>query len=227
MLKKMVPLVGLMLVCACAGLNIFSGAQREFDKGMAFFNTGKYGEAVPHFAKATELDPEFGKAYLYLGRSHLNLRNWGAAIPPLRTALRISPAETKKEIIDILLDAFLAGAVDAFKKGDFRSSIDYLNQGLVLSPQSEKFNSQLTSAWMGLGGKLLAEGKFDEAVSAFKEVIARSPNDFNAYLGLARAFIQQGDFLKALQAAEKAAKINPSSSQAESLFMELLKNRQF
>ena len=223
--KKISVLISMYIFCSCAGLLIGSDAQREFEKGLALFNAGNYEQAVPHFVKATELEPEFGRAYLYLGRSYLNLRRWLDAIPPLRTAYRLSPTETKKEALDILMDALLAAATDAFKKGNFQGAITHLKEGLSLSPQSESFQHQLLDSLIGFGGQLLSQGKFSEAISAYTEVIDLSPNQFDAYLGLAKAFFKQGNLMQALQAAQKAARINPSSGEAQSLFFDLLKQQ--
>ena len=62
-------LLVLMLVWfnACATLGGPLGAQGAFDQGLVLFNQGRYADAVPHFQRATELDPNFGRAYLYLG----------------------------------------------------------------------------------------------------------------------------------------------------------------
>ncbi len=98
---------------SCAGVGVFSDAQSEFDRGLAFFNRGQYADAVPHFQKSTEYDPNYARAYLYLGRSYVNMRKWREAIPPLRTAYRISPEETQKEVIDILFDALLGVGLQA------------------------------------------------------------------------------------------------------------------
>ena len=70
------------------------------------------------------------------------------------------------------------------------------------------------------GGKSLSEGKFADAISTYKEVLGLSPNNLDAYLGLARAFFKKGDLLSALDAARKAATINPTSREVDSLFQE-------
>jgi len=92
---------------ACAGIQDKTGAQDEFDTGLSLFNRGQFEVAVTHFKKAVELEPEYGLAYLYLGRSYLNLGWWREAIPPLRTAFRLEPEETKKEIAYIIFDFLL------------------------------------------------------------------------------------------------------------------------
>jgi tetratricopeptide (TPR) repeat protein len=203
---------------------IGSDAQREFEKGFALFNAGNYEQAAPHFMKATELEPEFGRAYLYLGRSYLNLKRWLDAIPPLRTAYRQSPTETKKEALDILMDALLGAATDALKRGNFQGALTHLREGLALSPQSAQFQHQLVNSLIGLGEQLLSQGKFSEAISAYREVIDLSPNHFDAYLGMAKVSFKQGNLMQALQAAKKAAAINPSSAERLDLYFSIYSN---
>ncbi len=103
---------------SCAGIQEKTTAQSEFEAGMAYFNKGQHDDAIKHFIATTELNPELGKAYLYLGRSYLNLGRWREALPPLRTALRIVPEETKKEIADILLDIILRNASEIDQKSN-------------------------------------------------------------------------------------------------------------
>ena len=95
------------LLLSCAGLKSKAVVQEEFDLGISLFNRGKYDDALLHFEKATELDPNFGLAYLYLGRSCLILGKWREAVPSLRTAYRLAPEETQKEITNMLMDFLL------------------------------------------------------------------------------------------------------------------------
>jgi tetratricopeptide (TPR) repeat protein len=81
--------------------------QEEFDLGLSFFNRGKYDDALLHFVKATELDPNFGLAYLYIGKSYMNLGKWREAVPSLRTAYRLAPEETREEITNMFMDFLL------------------------------------------------------------------------------------------------------------------------
>lgn len=114
------------LLSSCAVLpKVLSGAHSEFDEGLSLFNRGRYEEAIPRFQKATELDPNFGRAYLYLGRSYVSLKRWRQALSPLRTAYRLSPEETKKEAFDFIIDALFAVAIEDIKIGNFRSAVSY------------------------------------------------------------------------------------------------------
>jgi Flp pilus assembly protein TadD len=222
--KKILTAILIMLVLnACAGIGIFSSAHNEFELGLDLFNRGQYEEAITHFNKSTELDPMVGRPYIYLGKSYLNLMRWHEAIPPLRTALRLSPEETKQEIVNIMTDALLAVAISDFREGNFRNSIGSLREALKLEPQSGKLINELINALIANGRDLLSRGNTVEAISSFNEAIALSPDSINAYLGLAMAFFQNDDILKALSAAGKAVKIDPSNREAQSILNQLMK----
>ena len=206
---------------ACATLGLPSEAQRSFEQGLALFQQGRYAEAVPHLQQATELDANFGKAYLYLGRSYLNLGQWSQAIAPVRTAFRLAPQESKQEVTQLLLDVLFGGATAALKKGNFGESIGLLKEALTLSPQAPNLQFQLVAALLGLGGQLLTQGKLSEAIATFTEATQRSPQHVEGYVGLARALWQQGNILQALTIARTALNLAPQNDAVRSLLQQL------
>jgi tetratricopeptide (TPR) repeat protein len=205
-------------------LLIGSNAKQSFDKGLALFNQGKFEDALPHFQKATELEPEYAEAYLYLGRSYLNLSKWIEAIHPLRTAYTLSPVETKKEVVNILLDALIGGALAEFKKGNFKESISYLNEALDLDPESTEARNELINSLIGYGSELLSEGDASEAVSQFSEAIKIAPDNLQAYLGLAKSLFRSGKFLDAMNTVKDALEMAPTAED-RSAFQDLLEYR--
>ncbi len=103
-------------MASCATFASFQ-ARSEYDTGLSLFNRGLFSEAIPHFEKATEVDPDYAMAYLYLGRSYVSTGDYAKAINPLRTAYRLSPDNVKNQIMDILLDAlFNAGQMELNKR---------------------------------------------------------------------------------------------------------------
>lgn len=212
-----------LVVVSCSGLMVRSDARSEFELGLALFNQGKYVDAIPHFEKSSELDPDFAQPYLYLGRSYLNLSRWLEAVPPLRTAFRLSPGETKKEVLHILLDAIIGAATVEFKKGNIAGSINYLKEGLELDPESVTTRNELVKNLIAFGSHLLNEGNIDEAISAFSEAVTLSPGNINALIGLAKSFFRNGDLFKSMQTIQKALDIDPENRDALTLLMELLK----
>ncbi|MFQ5682315.1 MAG: tetratricopeptide repeat protein [Candidatus Binatia bacterium] len=219
------PLAGLVFLASCAGLGVFSEAQYEFDAGLALFNRGSYEEATPHFQRAIEIDPDYAEAYLYLGRSFLNLTKWLEAIPPLRTAIRLSPDETKREALNLLIDALLGAAVHELESGDFISSIDHFTQVLQRRPKSSRAKGGIVKAFLGHGKESLFHGNVSGAIDAYTKALKFSPTNVNATLGLAKAFLRNGELGKAIKTARDAMRVDPTNREAESLFRSLLKQR--
>ena len=107
----------LMSASACATIGHFQG-ENSFERGLALFNQGRFAAAIPHFEAATREDPNFAQAYFYLGRAYVSESRWRSAIQPLRTAFRLAPEAAKQEIMDLLIDATFAAALNDFHLGD-------------------------------------------------------------------------------------------------------------
>lgn len=109
--------LALSLGGGCATMGHFR-AEDSFSRGLALFNQGRFGAAIPHLEAATREDPEFAQAYFYLGRAYVSKSRWRSAIQPLRTAFRLAPEAAKQEIMDLLIDATFAAALNDFHLGD-------------------------------------------------------------------------------------------------------------
>ena len=136
--KSTTLVLWIIFVTSCAGIKTSPDAQISFKQGLALFNHGKYEQAIPNFKRAAEIKSDYTKAYIYLGRSYLNISQWSNAIPPLRTAYGLSPAETKKEAVNLLLDALIGGALEELKHGNFKNAIGYFKEALDVEPGSDK-----------------------------------------------------------------------------------------
>jgi tetratricopeptide (TPR) repeat protein len=188
-------LLGLTLgwLTACAHVGVHSDAQVAFEQGLSLFHHGQYAEAIPLLQEATTLDSTFGQAYLYLGRSYLNLGQWGNAIPMLRTAFRLAPEASKHESTQLLLDALLGGATAALKTGGFREAVGLLQEARVPAPLALHILPRLVEAMIEWGAQLLAQGQLRDAIGAFTEATQLALQQVDAYVGLARALWQQGE----------------------------------
>jgi tetratricopeptide (TPR) repeat protein len=112
--------LALVFMTSCATLGRFGPGRDSFEQGLALFNQGRFAAAESHFERATRQNPEFAEAYFYLGRTYISQSKWRAAIQPLRTAFRLSPREAQQEIMDLILDATFAAALNDFKLGEDR-----------------------------------------------------------------------------------------------------------
>lgn len=221
MIKKVMNLstiMILMLSVSCAGLGISSTARSEFQKGLSLFNQSRYAEAIPYFRSATEEEPEYYEAYLYLGRSFINTGQYASSLGPLRTAYRLSPEKARGEVLDILIDSLFNIATSSLKSGDTSRFQSGLNEILELKGGSDAVKSNIADDLIRFASSEMQNGNYGVAISAFREVLNLAPNSFEAYLGLANAYFSEGNILKAISNAKKALQINPESSEALSIY---------
>ena len=211
------------MLSSCAGIMINSEARYFHEQGLTLFNQGRFDEAIPYFEKAVSLEPHFYQAHLYLGRSYLNLRTYGKALSPLRSAYRLSPSNFKQEIADLLIDALLGAAFSELKQGDLQASLSYIREIISADPKSQKIKDDLSRVLVAVATELFKSGNVREAVKEYTEAIRANPDNTGAYVGLAKALIKSGDFLKALEAAEKAISLDADSKEALGVIKDLLK----
>jgi len=71
-------------------------ARDNLNKGVQAFKSAKYNQAVEHFKKATELDPEFDTARLYLATAYMSQYIPGADSPENQQNARAAEAEFQR-----------------------------------------------------------------------------------------------------------------------------------
>ncbi|MEX0807062.1 MAG: CDC27 family protein [Candidatus Binatia bacterium] len=111
-------------------LKVFNPGSDSFEEGLVLFNQGHFDTAIHHFKQSTIENPNSAQGYLYLGRSYISMGRWKPAIQPLRTAFRLSPHEAKDEIINLLIDAAFAAALNDPRLGEGESSPDRFKESL-------------------------------------------------------------------------------------------------
>ena len=112
----------LALLTSCSSVGRWGSKHDFFDTGLTLFNQGRFADAIPYLEDATHDNPRDAEAYLYLGRAYISQSKWRQAIPPLRTAFRLSPRDAQDEIINLIIDAGFAAAINDFKLGDILDS---------------------------------------------------------------------------------------------------------
>lgn len=71
------------------------------------------------------------------------------------------------------------------------------------------------------GGRLLSDGKFQEAIEIFEFIVSEDPAFPYGYEGLGEAYMETGDKEKAIQNYQKTLELNPGNSRAKERLKEL------
>ena len=212
-----------IFLVSCAGVAISPAVRADFNAGLVLFDQGKFESALSFFQRAAEAEPDYYEAQLYLGRTYLNMKQYGKALPPLRRAYRLSPDDFKSQIFDILLDALMGAAFEELGKGNFESSLTLVREAMSSSPQGKKVKDDASNVLVAVATGLARKGDVRDAVGVFRDAIRENPDNTRAYIGLARALLKSGAISEAIENAQKALSLDPTSNEALNVLKEMLR----
>jgi TolB-like protein len=180
-------------------------------RGMASLHLGNreaIGDALPLFARATELDPNFASAYAMAAWCHVwrKVNGW-MTDPAGETAEGTRLARRAVELgRDDAVALTRSGHALLHLAGDIDGGIALLDRALVLNPN-------LASAWFLGGFALVWDGDSDGAIARFTHAMRLSPLDPEMYrmkAGMAAAHMLAGRYDVASSWAEQASTNLPS-----------------
>jgi len=222
-LPGIASVLAVMMLVSCAGVSVSPAVRADFNAGLNLFNQGKFDAALPFFEKAAAAEPDYYEAQLYLGRTYLNMKEYGKAVPPLRRAYRLSPENFKSQACDILIDALLGAAFSELGKGNFESALTYVREIMAASPEGKKVKDEISNVLVAVAMGLARKGDVRDAVGLFRDAIKENPDNIKAYLGLARTLIKSGAISEAIENAQKALSLDPRSNEALNVLKEILR----
>jgi tetratricopeptide (TPR) repeat protein len=195
----------------------FSGALAAAD--------GKHGEAIRAFAAALTQEPFHSEALFLMGNSLFDIGRAEEAIAAYRKCLGSAGGNNSNS-------SSAGGAtdqVDMLASSDVAHGAAY-NLGVVLEQQGDRHgaiaNYELasklalfdTDPLVNLGGVLLAERRFDQAVRTYAKAAAVDPSDPSVQYSLSLALDARGgagDPEAAKEALDRALRLDPDSTAAQ------------
>ncbi|MCU7492926.1 MAG: tetratricopeptide repeat protein [Ignavibacteria bacterium] len=173
-----------------------------YNKGNELQKANKFDEAVKSYDQALAIDPKDYKSYYQKGIALSRQDKNDDAIKAFNQALAVN---------DSLAPAYIAlGGIMTSKK-DYEGALKNYEKALtVTNNENLKTGIQegITRTYLVLGNQYIKDRKYDKAIETFKKA-ADATNSDQAYLGLAKAYIdrkQYNDALTALQNADKNKK---------------------
>ena len=136
---------------------------------------GKAEEALTSALKANELDMTLVPVYLALARAYIATGQIESSTAVLQTYLIYAPED---------VEAYFSLAAALSDAGEYTAALNALNRYLDERPVDSEAYFQRGLVQLNLGNPNLAE-------KDFKEAIRINPFDFDAQLGLARAYFEQ------------------------------------
>jgi tetratricopeptide (TPR) repeat protein len=164
------------------------------EAGLAAFNAGNAGAAIPLFERAVQLDPMHKTAWNDLGLADLRTGRLDDAVAAFRKQLEINPADEHA-------NSYLGLALERQQKDT--EAADAFRKQVEINPLD-------AAAHAALGEILLAQREFPQAASELDKATILSPENAELRVSLGRAYLNTGEEPKALVAFDKAAELSPT-----------------
>ena len=159
---------------------------------------GREARMIPALERVTKSDPQNQSAHYYLGLAYSRKGQYAKAVVPLRRAVELQP------------DAMIAQyelAIALYETGDLRTAAGHLE--IVVDQRPE-----WTDARFSLASIYARTDRAQDAAKLLLVVLDQNPDHYRANLLLGRLLFLNGKYVEALAYLEKAAQVQPDSSEA-------------
>lgn len=165
--------------------HVLDSTQRNFDKACDFCNKQKFDKAIPLLEEVIKVCPLHVDAYRTMAQAYMMLGDLDKAMDNNIEALRIDAGN--------LWALVLMGNIMS-RKNDVETAMTYYKKVLKYHPDD-------FMALNNVGGALMEQGKFDEAIETFEKCLKIDKTYMNAYYGMALAYYNKKDAKKAMEVA--------------------------
>jgi stress-induced-phosphoprotein 1 len=202
-------------------------SQKEKDKGTAAYKRKAFDEAIEHYTKAIELDPDdisfrTNRAAVYLEKGEYDncLKECDDAIEHGRSVR----ADYK-----VIAKAIMRKGNVYFKRDNLDEAISLYQSALTEHRNAETLNKlreaeklqrqrkeeeykdpELGQQARDRGNERFKNGSYPDAIKEYEEAIKRNPNDFKAYSNRAACYTKLASWYEAYKDAEKCIEIDPT-----------------
>jgi len=198
-------LVALALSWTGAGCSAWSADAKKAkhrERGLAYFQSQQYQEAVIEYKNVVQLDPKDADAHYHLALSYLRLGGMTElqqAFVELKQTVEIDPANRDAQIK--LGELYLLSR-------DPKKARERAELVLASAPQDAE-------GLMLRGRSLIGEEVYDEGIAALTKAIELDPHNLRAYLDLSQAHLRTKNVPAAEAALKRALAIHPKALEAQ------------
>lgn len=172
-----------------------SNVNTRLNMGTLFQAQKEYDTAIEAYNTIIDVNPNFMLAYLYKAQCYKALGSKEAAIQNYKLALNLEPSN--QDIKDELSDMYEISMTPEEK-------LNYLYSQLQKEPTNAELNYKYAF-------ELHKANRIAEAIPFYNQTIKLNPKNENAYINLAQAYSQQGNFDNARNILTEAKGIFPEN----------------
>ncbi|MGL4609950.1 MAG: tetratricopeptide repeat protein [Trueperaceae bacterium] len=160
-----------------------SEASTMFQTGIRAYEEGKLEEALQAFEWATSANDTFTQAYVWAGRTSLELGESDLAVLYWSRVRELDPSDERAEyfleVAQTQVD-YGAEAANAFYEGQMFYSQQNLNEAAKSFERATKENKQYKEAFVWAARSYQELGNFDKAIPFWERVLDLDPSDTRA-----------------------------------------------
>jgi|Deesub1362B_J571_1020462.scaffolds.fasta_scaffold02451_6 tetratricopeptide (TPR) repeat protein len=195
--------------------------------GYMYRQKGMFEDAIQHYKKAVELDPEKAINYKHLADLYIRTNQPELAIEALESYVKMSPEDRdaqeklavlyrttgredeairkKEEILaknpdDTGLMFDLGKAY--YNRGESEKAVEMLNRLLQKEPENVEALQYLAGAYMNLE-------RYDSAIATYKKILKIQPENIEILCAVAGAYRMKNQFVQARNYVRRALRIDP------------------
>ncbi|MCC7240782.1 MAG: tetratricopeptide repeat protein [Acidobacteria bacterium] len=193
-----------------------AGGSKEFQEGVAAFNSGNFAQAAQRFEAAIAQAPAVPALHVNLALAYFRLNRPGDAVASLEKAAALGPEDAAVQ--------YQLGSAYVDRQ-EYDKAVAALEKGLATNPNLAT-DPLAVEAASTLGAVYFAQGRTADAEKQFQRVLAARPGAAGATLGLAKIHFSRNDVDGALALFEQVVANHPGTpeaKQAETFIEELRK----
>ncbi|MBW4680148.1 MAG: tetratricopeptide repeat protein [Microcoleus vaginatus WJT46-NPBG5] len=212
----------------------FKSAQLHFNTGKQLKELGKFDEAIGHYQKALEIEPDHVEVLNHLAEVYYTQNRLAEAIVACQKALKIQPnfAQAYKTLGNVLqAQGKLEPAMRAYSKAinikpDFAEALanlgsmfykqGRLEEALPYYQKAVTINPNIAGVYWNLGNLLKQLGRLNEANACLQRALELKPELGGAefLVNLGNVLVKQGKWEEAIGRYQSALRLKPDSAEA-------------
>ena len=165
-------------------------------RGIEAAQRGEQQQAIEHYTKAIELQPDDGDTYFRRGRAYYATGSYDLAIQDFTKSLDLNPDNAVM---------YLSRGGAHQRKGELDLAIQDYTKSLDLNPDNAVVYHLRGSAYY-------SKGEFDLAIQDFDKAVALDPDDAFTYHLRGSSYYSKGELDLAIQDYTKSLELNPDNA---------------
>ncbi len=168
--------------------------------GSAYYNLGRYLDAIALYKKSIEINPGFAMAYNNLGAAYRNIGKNDEALEAFNKAIMLNPNDA---------EAYNNLAVALYEKSGLTDkAVKYFQRAIELKPDyAEVYNNFAAALYAEFGNVSMVKELYEKAMGY-------KPDYADPYYNLGLMYDAAKDYAEAVRYYEKAVQIKPDYAEA-------------